>query len=200
MAEDKNIQGAVHMLQDGNTLEVGSTGKLDNYGQIDVKSAANLDIKSGGTLDVESGAALKLAGTDYVSHLTRAAANLPDVETVVNAVSSTEGTTGAEALAQAGISLLSTTGSTATSICIFRLPAPVANLRKTIIAHKGIDATHDAAVETNATAVTIGYGAANHRLTFDALDEAVELVGVSATKWIIASNVGAVAASTNWTT
>lgn len=184
MAEDATYQGAAHRLQDGDVLEIGSTGALDVYGELDVKS----------------GAALKLAGTDYAAELTRAAANLPTPETVANAVSSTAGTTGVQALAQAGISLLSTTGSTATSICIFRLPVPVANVRKTIIAYKGIDATHDAGVETNATAVTIGYGAANHRLAFDALDEAVELVGISATKWMIASNVGAVTASTNFTT
>ncbi len=196
MAEDKTYQGASHRLQDGNVMEIGSTGKLDNYGQIDVKSAGNLDIKSGGTLDVESGAALKLAGTDYASNLARAAANLPAPETVVNAVSSTAGSTADAALAQSGLSLLSTTGSTSTSICVFRLPAPVANVRKTLLAYKGIDATHDARVDTNAAGVTIGYAAANRRLSFDALDEAVELIGVSATKWVVVSNTGGVVLAT----
>ena|GEM_PF-6298423 len=200
MAEDKSIQGAVRRLQDGNTLEIGSTGTLDHYGQMDVKSAANLDIKSGGTLDVESGGALKLGGTDYTSAVTRAAANVPAPETVNNAVSSSAGSTGAETLAQAGLSLLSCTGSTAASVCIFKLPAPAANVRKTIVASAGIDATHDAGVETNASGVTIGYAATNHRLAFDAVDEAVELVGVSATKWAIIANTGAVTASTHFTT
>jgi hypothetical protein len=199
MAEDKTYQGAARRLQGGDVIEIGSTGTLDLYGQMDVKSAANLDIKSGGVLDVESGGAFKLAGTDYTDELTRAAANTPTPETVINAVSSTEGTTGAQALAQSGVSLLSCTGSTSTSICIFRLPVPAANVRKTLIASVGIDATHDAGVETSSKSVTIGYAAANHRLAFDALDEAVELVGVSATKWVITSNEGGVAASTNFT-
>lgn len=174
MAEDETYQGSAHRLQGGNYIEIGSTG----------------------TLSIESGGAVKLAGTDYAAELTRAAANLPDVETVVNAVSSTAGSTANQALAQSGLSLLSTTGSTATSVCVFQLPAPVANVRKTIIAYKGIDATHDARVDTNAAGVTIGYAAANRRLAFDALDEAVELIGVSATKWALISNTGGVALAT----
>lgn len=173
MSEDTSQQGAVHKLQGGNTQEIGSTGFLDVYGELDLKS----------------GAAFKLAGSPVY----------PDVESVHNDVSSTEGSTADQDLAQSGTSLLSCTGSTATATCIFRLPAPAANVRKTLIASAGIDATHDAGVETNAVGVTIGYAATNRRLAFDAIDEEVELLGVSATKWIITSNTGGVVASTNFT-
>lgn len=164
-----------------------------------VASSGSLDVESGGEIDVESGGALKFAGTDVTATLQTLVDNNA-IETVANAVSSTVGTTGFQDLAQDGISLLSCTGSTASSLCGFRLPAPAAGIEKTLIASAGIDATHDAIAETNASGVTIGYAATNHRLAFDAADEAVVLRGVSATKWIVVSNEGGVALSTNFTT
>jgi hypothetical protein len=174
-----------------------------------------IDIISGGEIDIESGGALKIAGTavtataaeiNKVDGYTGTSANLNTlagslaVATVTNAVSSTAGSTSFAAVTQNGVTLLSCTGSTASSLCGFRLPAPAAGVRKRLIATAGIDATHDAIVETNAAGVTIGYAATNHRLAFDALDEAVVLEGISATKWIVASNEGGVALSTDFTT
>jgi hypothetical protein len=154
-----------------------------------IGSSGSLDVASGGEIDIESGGALKFGGVQANTQ-----------ETQANAVSSTAGSTSFVTLTQQGASLLSCTGSTATALCGFRLPAPAAGIEKTLVASAGIDATHDAIVETNASGVTIGYAATNHRLAFDALDEAVVLRGVSATKWIVASNVGSVALSTDFTT
>jgi len=125
------------------------------------------------------------------------------VERVNNAVSATAGSTGFEALAQAGLSRLSATGSTATASVGFRLPHPVAGLRKSIIAEH-CSATHICLVETTALSVmfgsTLSTGKNYHQLSFNAAYEAVELVGGSSKYWFVQSNVGAVALSTAFTT
>jgi hypothetical protein len=168
-----------------------------------VASSGSLDVESGGEIDIESGGSLKIAGTAIsgsAANLNRLTSDLA-IETVNNADSSTDGSTSFSDLAAAGISLLSCTGSTASSLCGFRLQAPVAGLQKTLAATAGIDATHDAIVEVNSTDVTLGYAAGkNHRMAFDAVDEVVVLRGVSATKWAVVSNVGGVAFSTSFTT
>ena len=184
-------------------------------GQTDVDGA--LDVNSGGEIDIESGASLKLAGTAITAtaaelnkldtftgtaaQLNTATANIPTlgVETAANPVSTTNGTTADVTIAQTGLTLLTCTGSTATATCCFKLPAPAVGVRKQVTAYKGIDATHIAAVETHAKGTHVGYTAANHRLTFNALDETVELLGASATQWILISNTGAVSLSTKRT-
>lgn len=214
MAEDKTYQGAVRHLQDNNILEVGSTGTLDLWGVGSVQSGSTLTVKSGGSLDVAAGGALKIGGTQMTASaaalnavgglsgdataIALSADNLA-TETINNAVSSSDGSTSRVALAQAGVTLLSCTGSTASANCLFYLPAPVAGAEKTLIAYKGVDATHTAEVEVNAKTVTIGYAAANHAVKLNALDEMVRLRGVSATKWIVISNEGSAVVSTNFT-
>ena len=161
-------------------------------------SSGSIDVESGGELDIESGGALKIAGVQ----VTASAAEINQaVESVNNAVSSTVGATGFEAVTNTGTSILSCTGSTATSLCGFRLPAPSAGLHKKLFADTGIDATHLAVVETNVKTVVIGTTtAAIHRLAFNAGAECVHLAGLSATRWAIISNTGAVAESTDFTT
>ena len=179
MADD-SYNARVRMEQDGKRLAAGSSGSID--------------IESGGDLDIESGGALKLRGTQvnstggawFVNRYARA-----DVETVVGV--STE-STAAVSLVNHGLSLISSTGSTGGS-ATFKLPAPAAGLRKTIIAQSAA-AGKTAIVSTTAGAVSINYTKTYHNLTFNADDEAVVLEGVSATKWVVASNVGAVALST----
>lgn len=201
MAEDKTYQGAVRHLQDNNILEVGSTGTLDLWGVGSVQSGSTLTVKSGGSLDVAAGGALKIGGTQMTASAAAIALSADNLatETINNAVSSSDGSTSRVALAQAGVTLLSCTGSTASANCLFYLPAPVAGAEKTLIAYKGVDATHTAEVEVNAKTVTIGYAAANHAVKLNALDEMVRLRGVSATKWIVISNEGSAVVSTNFT-
>jgi len=153
-------------------------------------------VASGGEIDVESGGSLKIAGTAVTATAAQLNRVEASAETVENAVSSTAGSTSFVAISGSGITILSCTGSTATSVCGFILAAPVAGVRKTIIAGKGIDATHDARVDTHAAGTHVGYAASNRRMSFDALDEAIELVGISTTQWGIVQNLGSVTLAT----
>jgi len=169
----------------------------------------SIDVISGGELDIESGGALKIAGVAVAA--SAAELNYNDITTlgtvqaskVVSAdankdVSSTAGSTGFATLVNYGTINLSCTGSTATSLCGFRLPAPVAGSDVVIRAHVGIDATHDAIVETTSAGISID--ANTHRLAFDAENEVVHLRGLSATQWSLVSNPNGVASSTDVTT
>jgi hypothetical protein len=181
MAVDATYNQSNYGAQGGDLDVIGSTGTLEVYGVLDVKSGGSL--KLAGTAIAKSAAELNLVG-DY-----------GDVESVVGLSTSSTGTV---AVAGVGVSLLSSTGSTGAR-AHFTLAAPAAGVRKVLAA---IDAAagKTAVVETNAPGVSIGYVKAYTQATFNAKDETLELIGVSATKWAIVSNVNAVALTTDYDT
>ncbi len=203
------VSGGDLDIESGGSLKLAGTAVTATAAEINAIAGGGLSAAELGVLDgvtagtVTASKALVVSSDKDIASLRRITVTgyvADAVATAANAVSSTAGSTSFTAVPNGGVTFLSCTGSTATSLCGFRLAAPVAGVEKTIVASAGIDATHDAIVETNASGVTIGYAATNHRMAFDAVDEAVVLRGISATKWVVVSNEGTVALSTNFTT
>ena len=192
MAEHPGDQGAIRRLQDGNVLEVGSTGTVRVFGNLKLGSSGS----SGSTGKTKVTQAVAFAGSGYAAQ---------QVQTKNNAVSTTKGSTGFVALSGLGLSILSATGSTV-GLVGFRLPHPVAaGVRKQIFAKECSTGVGVAVVETTSKDVHFGTTSSTahsgyHRLTLNAREEAVELIGLSTGAWGVISNVGSVALSTNFTT
>ena len=205
-------------IESGGELDIESGGALKLAGTAVTADAAELNKMEGVTAatselnytDIatrgaaEADKALVTDGNNDLTalrNLTQTGYRAEPVESINSAISSTAGTTGFATIANFGTSILSCTGSTATSLCGFRLPAPTVGVEKKIYANLGIDATHDAIVESADKTVTFGSTTGQlHRLSFDAVDECVYLVGLTVTQWAILSNTGGVATSTDFTT
>jgi len=189
MAEHKGeYSGAIRRLQENDELEIGSTGTLTNYGEID--NYGDLEITSTGTLSnkgtLTNTGKIVDSSTGYRQAL---------YETAVGLSTST---TGAVTLARTGLSNLSTTGTTGAR-ALFRLPRPLPGVSKRLFALKCSTAAV-AHVETTSTGITFPTTDTNHRLAFDDIGEAMVLEGLSTTQWGIISNVGTVTVSTDFST
>ena len=104
MAEDHTYQGAVHSIQDGNKLEVGSTGAIDNYGTI--TNSGSITNSGAGTVR----------------------------DQVATAVGVSTSSTGAVAVSAVGTHYLSSTGSTGGSATFTLAAPAAAGVEKFIIA------------------------------------------------------------------
>lgn len=164
MAEDQTYQGEVRRLQDGDKLEIASSGALDNYGEI------------------------KNIGVGY---------NRFQSESVVGLSTSS---TGEVILSAAGLSQLTTTGTTGAR-ALFRLPKPLAIGQEKMIYATNATTGATAVISTTAAGIQIGVGNSTshgnyHTMTMNDSEDSVRLIGLSATAWGILSNVGSVALTT----
>jgi hypothetical protein len=135
-------------------------------GVITVESGGSVAVESGGSVDVESGGSINLASGSAM------------YESVVTAST-------AAALSNSGISNI---GASATAKA-YTIAPPVAGCRKVLVSSAVSTAT--ATVIPSTTGVTLDL-TANRKATFNAVDEALELVGLSATQWLVVSNTGSV--------
>lgn len=72
----------------------------------------------------------------------------------------------------------------------YNMPAPFVGARMTVI--KQSTSTADQVLKSTGGGTDATIGAAGRTLTFNAGAQAIELIGVSATRWEIVSNVGSV--------
>jgi len=183
MAEDTSYNAVIHVLQGGKTLEVGSSGVVDLYGAVNLKSGGALDVESGGGIDIESGADIDI---ESGGHVDLASGGYIDIES------------GAYVL------LPVTTASTASTITNYGLTIIASTAAKTYnIAAPGVGTVKHICVTGGSTAIRVvqrlttafTFNAADTKLSFNAIEDAVILLGVSATKYVIMSNVGSVGSS-----
>jgi len=177
MAEATGYSVPIKTLQGGKTQEIGSSGVLDVYGDINLKSAGEIDVESGGHIDLASGGYIAAASGGYVTLADGSYLSMPVVA----------GTT-ATALTNFGISTIASTGASKG----FTSAAPAAGLVKALICTAIAGTSAPLTVTRATTTFTIDGGTV---ATFDAAKDALFLVGVSATAYWVLSNVGTVATS-----
>jgi len=171
MASDASYNASVYTKQGSTELVVDSSGVLTLEGTLN--STGTITVSAGGTLSVAGTISLTTAGVlkhSVVSETT--AANL----------------------SESGVSVVSSTGTKE----LYTIDTPAAGVTKYIYCDSA-SATGFVNVYTGATSITFGETTDNHYLKFNAAEEAVSLVGISATKWGIVGNVGSVAATTSTT-
>ena len=173
----------------GGALDViGSSGIMEIYGDIDVKSAGSIDVESGGAIAVASGGGIDIASggdIDLASggHLDVASGGYIDIATGGYLKIPVSNASTAVTADNCGITLLATTAAKTTKVA-----APVAGCVKYFYTTAAGTANH----KVQRATTTFTFNAADTALTFNAVGETVTLVGVSATKYIIAANVGGV--------
>jgi len=189
MAQDVSYGQSNYRAHGGALDVIGSSGILEIYGDIDVKSAGSIDVESGGAIAVASGGGIDIASggdIDIASggHLDVATGGYIDIATGGYLKLPVTAASTAAALTNFGVTTLGSSTDAA-----YTLAAPVAGVVKRIVQTGASTAT------TITSTTTYTFNAADTVLTFNAIEDAVTLVGVSATKYVIVDNVGSVASS-----
>jgi len=190
MAESSGYSAPIHMNQGGKVMQVGTSGDLEVYGDIDVKSAGQINLESGGAIDIASGGQVDVASGGHIDLETGGyiAAASGGYVTLADGsyltlpfVAATTGTP----ITNFGVTTINSTGAAKA----FTLAVPGPGRLKAIIC-TGVAGT--SAPLTVSTTGTIDGGTV---ATFNADKDALWLMGVSATAYYVLSNNGTVATS-----
>ena len=188
---DASYNANVYIKQGTTELVVDSSGLLTVEGNL--SSTGTVTIASGGTIAIDG--TLTSTGTLTVSAAgTLSVAGTLSLTTAGVFKHSVVSETTAANLSESGVSVLSSTGTKE----LYTIDTPAAGVTKYLYCDSA-SATGFVNVYTGATSITFGETTDNHYLKFNAAEEAVVIVGLSATKWGILSNVGSVAVTTSST-
>ena len=100
-----------------------------------------------------------------------------------------------DASTAANVKAYGLTSLTSTAAKTFTIDAPVPGVEKQIVMTAGTTTINTVTFGSTVNGISVGGAATGRKITFNAIDDAVTLRGLTTTKWIVTSNTGATVAS-----